>query len=231
MLHWKNVKKFFLVSGIGLIMFSDKSFAQPAFGIGGFGFLYSFVDTVAVNQTTSYYVYVKNTGNQPFTGQINVHTAIDTGTGFFQISQDTLWLNNILPGDTFPKSFNETYNVPPYRMGGNIVVIWPSQSGYQTTDSSLHTPVFITPANGVIAISDDRNLIVFPNPTAHEVFIKGSGRGIIAEKIIVYDARGRAIKIVEKTNSVSLVDLSGGTYLMEVEFADKSRRSFRIVKQ
>jgi hypothetical protein len=209
--------------------------AQPALGIGGGGQIFNFRDTVYLNDTDSYYVYVKNKGNAFFSGLLTIFTAVDsTGTGNnFIIIDSTTFTSQIASGDSIQFFRSEFYMLQGnYRVGGNIVVIWPSSSGITTTDSSQHTTVWMLLGNSVFEIDRNKSLVVFPNPSSDLVNVHlNSNFQVRVERIRIFDSQGRIQREYHGTNRVSLKEHPEGVYLVEACFDDGTCRTYKVIRQ
>jgi hypothetical protein len=206
--------------------------AQPHLGIGGQGRpIYDHTSIVNLNDSDSYYVWLKNKSSVPFGGWVYMYTAVDTGNSVFNIIHiDSLNIFALNPGDSLPIPLTEPdYSPPNYRMGGNIVVIWPSASGCITDDSTAYTPLFILGSSSVIGITDDRSLKIFPNPSIGDVSVIGVGPTMVTT-IRLLDERGALLKEFKNTSMLSLAEYPAGNYFIQVEFADKTTCGYKIVR-
>lgn len=230
---------FILVIALGF----GQAKAQVFLSVGANGKIFSFEDTICFSPSNSvsdfYYIYVKNTGSSTFNGTIDLNLAVDSSmTGFFSWTAQNSFSNTMLnPGDSTVLSYTEDYDTgsvaptgPVYRMGGNIVVIWPSATGAITVDSSEHDTVYILTCNGVNEISDDHGLSVFPNPTTDNVSLRIKGNASISS-IGLFNIQGELLKNYKATNSLSFTEFPAGMYFLRVEFADKSTHTYKIIRK
>lgn len=228
----KVMKKLYI--GLFFAAVTLGAYAQASLGIGGGRQFYGLQDTVSMNDTDSYYVWIKNTGNSNFSGIITVITDVDsTGTGSTLLQVDSVSFSaQLAPGDSIPFTRTENYLFPGnYRMGGNIVVIWPSSMTAPTTDSTVFQTVFVVGGNMIAEISDDKNIRIFPNPSHGNVSILSKGHENDVRSIKLMDVSGRELITYRNTNMVSLEDYADGIYFLEVTFSDKSQKTFKIIRK
>jgi len=207
-----------------------KANAQAHLGIGGQGRpIYDFTSIVNLSDSDSYYVWVKNKSGVPFSGLITMYTAVDTGNSFFVI--DSVNVNFTLPpGDSIPYTRTQlNYGPPNYRMGGNIVVIWPSSLTAITDDSTAYTPLYILGSSSVINIADDRSLKIFPNPCVENISIVQTGLTMVTT-IKLLDEKGAFLKEYKNISTISLAEYPAGTYFIQAEFADRTQRTYKIIR-
>jgi hypothetical protein len=221
---------FFALFYAGLIQ------AQPALGIGAGRVIWGIEDTICGDYTYSdvYLVYVKNKGNALFSGVITMHTEVDSGQGFIQDGPLDTFPATLNPGDSVQYIHTHTYdtlNTDVFRMGGNIVVIWPSAQSVNTVDSSLFTPVYIALCSSIAEIDEDKNLSIYPNPSNGNISVISRGRQNLVRSIRVLDLSGRELITYSNTNIISMADYANGIYFLEVTFSDKSQKTFKIIRK
>ena len=70
-------------------------------------------------------------------------------------------------------------------------------------------------------------IVVYPNPVQNIVTIKSE---LTIEKIVVWDLLGKIVGIFD-TTQIDLIDLSTGTYLLEIEFLEDHKPAKRLIQK
>lgn len=203
-------------------------------------------DTVTVDNTYFFYVWVKNYGPDTIPGGsvIEVITGLknDTITPF-PIPIKSNYANlagDLMNGDSISVPLGETYHTPtssppgPYRIGGNIVVIWPkafSSSIIVLTLDSLYDTLYVVSPNGIIEFNNGELISGAPNPAAAAFSIIYSGNEILPEQIRILDESGKEVMVVNKTKTVNIAHLPNGIYFVEAQFNNNKKKTFKIIKQ
>ena len=224
------MKRLALLLSIGMI--AVRVSAQASLGMGG-GIIYGIEDTVCDNSTDSYNVYIKNTGTTGFTGIVYVNTIVDSvGTFSWQYPPPDSANVSLQSGDSVAFLITHVYNTfDPYRVGGNIVVIWPSGNGIATTDSTMFTSVRVLDCSVVNEHDKALGIRLCPNPTWDIVAIRTGGTGISVKQIKIYDSIGRLTQCADDTDTVSLVRYDSGVYFLHAQFDDGTVRVFKVIKK
>lgn len=80
-----------------------------------------------------------------------------------------------------------------------------------------------------IALLEQKQFLLFPNPTSHRIMLKGENETI--ELIDIQDITGRTIlRAVGPLPEIDLSAQEAGTYLLQIHRTDKSRETHRIMK-
>lgn len=215
-----------LASGLG---------AQTSLGIGGGKIIYGILDTVCEHSTDSYYVYVKNTGQNPFSGTLYLNFAVDS-TGNFSWNYplpDVVQVSPALaPGDSIPVVHNQTYDTSDaYRVGGNIVVIWPSGQNVTVSDSSRLTHVQVEYCNTVEEKADEVHAKIYPNPVHDRVAVEISGNKLKITAIGLYNCMGELLSVTYNSNNVLLGGYPEGIYFIRITFADGTAKAYKVIRR
>lgn len=204
--------------------------AQPKLGVGAGRALFGFQDTVCRNSTVSYNLYIKNKGNAVFSGAVLINAAVDTGLGYTNIGYDSVLVASLAPGDSFQFTRTQNYSNPNYRLGGNIVVIWPSGSSALTADSSLPRSVYVLLCASVEETDEKTTVTVFPNPCTDYVYIQTQGKKSIPQTVLVLDNKGALLETHVNTSVIPLKKYPEGLYILRVKFSDGSVKMYRLVR-
>ncbi len=106
-------------------------------------------DTVNVGDVISFDVVFSYNDSTPYSGNIYLVAGVDSSAGLTSI--DTLGVRTVsnLVNDTVIIPFIDTANQQNgYRIGGNIVVVWPVASGLTTLDT-FETTFYIVEPTGI----------------------------------------------------------------------------------
>ena len=234
------MRKLLLVLVTPLFLLSNNGFSQPStLGLGAGRAIFGILDTSYVNDSLSSYIWVKNYGPNAFSGNVTLELAVDTGFGFnvvdtFTFSIASLGVSPAL--DSIPYTFSQTYTVGtfnPYRIGGNIVVIWPACSVPAVTfiDSSLQYTVVLIGPSSVGTFDEFYSLNFYPNPVDDHLNISKMEAAIIVEKVRILDVLGKEIKLQSHVSFVNFSGLPEGTYFLEATFKNNYKKTFKIIKQ
>lgn len=197
-----------------------------------------FKDTVNVNQSVSYKVYIKNYGPGVFSGHFRVNTWVDSlGTSnTFHLSRTDTLLNPVTlqPGDSVMFNTGDTYDLATYRVGGNVVVIWPYtfNPGWHTQDSVFHD-VYVRPPLLTNLSSRDflkKDVVIYPNPFNDELFIHVLTSEEKIERVRIWDNYGRLLFDDVSTFVINTKEWSRGVYTIEIT-SPEARSIKRILKE
>jgi hypothetical protein len=177
-------------------------------------------------------ISLKNNGPAIYSGFIGAYTFLEDSASPTQltlISTDTFgFFSNIQVSQILNFHLTQTYTVTSqgghYRIGNNVIVIWPILSNGGMSRDTLRDTVFIL--NSYVGINklNVTNLFnLYPNP-AHSVFSIGNeSPGIrLVEEVRILDLKGRLVRNFLKQDVVDVGDLPKGIYLVEVLFSNGS---------
>lgn len=194
--------------------------------------LNSLPDTINLNDNYVHTIVIQNYNSTPLNGIIYLVGAIDSSGTLISIDTvGSVFVTNFNLNDTVGITYNETYDVPNgYKLGTNIVVVWPVASSGITRDT-LRKEVFIDnpiSVNPVKANNDD--LIIYPNPFNNYIFLKNLGIKNEVRQVRIFDVNGRIV-YKEKYNTVITTEqFIKGLYFLEIEFFDNSKKYNKLIK-
>jgi DNA-binding transcriptional regulator of glucitol operon len=212
--------------------------------------IYQLPDTIVKGSTHIFGAYIKNLGDS-FTGNFQYHLSIyNWQNGCYCTTKDeTIPLVNFSQGDSVFIKFTETFNITGntgYRMGGNIVVIWPRNSmNYSVTnDEAYHQFTLVNQNNSNLLSVKDKEVLtedeieqktVFPNPFENKIAIEPSYLTSKIEKISIKNIQGQIVKEVDISNSdqtinLSTIDLGKGIYFLNILQKNNEIKVIRIIK-
>lgn len=189
--------------------------AQASFGFANTSTL-GLSDTVLMNATVTYGVSVKNTGNQPFSGNFTVYVAIQDTSNMFLVSVDSTNLQtpSLLAGDSAGVTI--THDIDPLKFmdGNNTVVIWPASPTTGTTDS-IFRDIFVITFQKTDELSINQ-LNIYPNPVSDFLMIRTEFE---VENVRISDMNGKLVMTTNETK-LNLGSLDKGTYIIELNTTD-----------
>src|SRR5687767_1618159 len=115
---------------------------RPAFGqvysigVDSGGQIIGLADTIAIGDTVNCSVIVKNYSGTAFLGTVAVNLAIDTSNGLQSFGPIDTFTYQFPSGGTYTWQYNDTFPSSYFRIGGNVIVIWPAAFNAATLDSA-----------------------------------------------------------------------------------------------
>lgn len=199
--------------------------------------LINYPDTAYNGLTVQPTIIVTNTGNAPFQGVINIGLSRDS------VSFQYLYSNNnpvlLIPGDTVqftggPAGTNGyTFDSTFYRVGNNVVVVWPVTTAFVAVDT-LHTNVYFT-INQIQSVHEKEGisgLLAYPNPASDYLLLYAPSTQL--EYVRIIDLSGREILTQEAGSNnktrIPIDRLVPGLYILEVRSTLNLRTFIRFVK-
>ena len=193
-------------------------------------------DTVSFGTNVQLQVFVKNTGNVPFSGTIKLTAKRDT-VGIAGIVLDTITISSatLLPnsGDSIPgilqfiPTFTPTTGAFKVLGNGNVIVVWPSAGPTLIGDSVRHT-LFIDGLTGIRELKENE-VAVYPNPVSNMMHVALSNKQTI-KSYVIYDVYGRKVRDVQMTDEINVSELNNGLYWL-ILFTDNKSYKTKIIKQ
>ena len=181
--------------------------------------------------TVSVTCYIKNKGSVAFTGTLGVFKRVDT-LNFAGVPSyyDSMQVTNFLPSDSIQITVKDSLKPSSYRQdgSGNTIVVWPYISGAIPVDSLIVPPLYIHGTVGLEELSAER-LSIFPNPASNKLLIK-TERGVIYERIRVYDMQSKQIMDIKFKEEIDIGDLPAGTYWISVTSKNNKRYTTKFIK-
>jgi Secretion system C-terminal sorting domain len=196
-----------------------------------------FVDTVNINQSVSYKVYVKNYGPAVFTGHFRLNTwadSINGGNSYHFSRLDTLFNPvTINVGDSVLFNTGDTYDMATYRVTGNGVVIWAKtfNPGWETRDSVFKN-VFVRGPAGVREYNVLESLVtLYPNPVLDHITIGFDKSLLSIEDVRIWNNIGQRVMVLPSyINQINLSELNRGIYTLELN-SNKGKVYKRFIKE
>jgi hypothetical protein len=194
----------------------------------------NFPDTAILNQNVPAIVIIENTGSIPYQGALSVGIATDSSSGTTNLLYFGTQPIIILPLDTvwLVPSNGYTFTNPVFKLGNNVVVVWPISTQSITVDS-LYTGVYI---NGVLGVNDKLNeptIKVVPNPASDFISLRDLNNSI--ESVRIYSTLGNLMFESSTTNDqqkdIDISNFSSGLYIVRITNKDKRNTSLKFFKE
>lgn len=181
--------------------------------------------TVNFGDTVSLKVFIKNSGNATFNGNIKLNAFRDTTGGVLCDSIDIVL--NLLPNDSISYVLTFTPNPGPnaFKSGGNgnTIVVWPFIIfGSGIEGDSVRPIIWVNDINSIFEFGKNQ-FSLYPNPVINVLNIKPQN-GIIYKKISIYDVFARKVKEISYREDIDISDFSSGSYWMIISSEDKIYR-------
>lgn len=214
--------------------------AQPSkLGFGANGQLIGLPSSQFYNGTANCSVWLKNCDSQQDTINGFLRIAVDSLSGPLAFLQKDTFNNIIIPpGDSSLFSFTITIQYGYFRVGSNILVIWPhlNNSNIQLAGCDTLTGDTIIVLNNYLgqpehSYNDDKRVLISPNPSSDVINFRLSNHAFMPYNIIITDLYGR--EIINAGEYISEVDISRfapGTYFVNFYYTDKRKSVSRLIK-
>ena len=180
-----------------------------------------FPDTIYGNQVDTIYFSIKNVSTNSLTYVnvpgtfFNVTALSDSTFGSFALYSDSTGFS-LAPGDSFVVQVIDSFPPGAFKLGNNVVVVWPSKSaGF--LDFIADSTITSTYYAGTSSIREYRNhqLLFYPNP--FNEFVKVDVACKQRMEFSVYDLSGRMLYQQHlQDNTLDLPFLKDGIYFMEL---------------
>lgn len=202
---------------------------QDTLGMGANGIIYNLPPVANFWDSLTFFVYFKNISvSSPFSDSLYGVYAVDSSAGVTRIDSVFLGIVTLNPGDSIFCSFTEYVYPWQYRIGGNIVVIWPS-STVIIKSYGTNTEIIAMGNLGVGELSSDKNIICYPNPAGTEINFTWMPGTAPVERIRFRDVSGKLILDTKQTHNIVLTSFDPGIYFTEILLKSGERLTKKIV--
>lgn len=216
------LRKFLFLFTIVVLSFSVKAQNLPTLKVlSSVNNIPIFPDTIYGNAVYTIYISIQNvsTNNLTYVNSpaipFSVKALADSSFGSFTLYTDSTSFT-LAPNDTFVVQVIDTFPSGAFKLGNNVVVVWPSKSG-GLLDFIADSTVTSTYYAGTSSIREYRNqkLLIYPNPFNQSVKIDFNFEQRI--DFYVYDLSGRMLyQQPLEDNNLDLSFLKEGIYFMEL---------------
>ncbi len=196
--------------------------------------LINFPDTAFIGQAYPIAIRIKNTGNQPYQGPLQVGLMQDSAFTYLYYNQNpsiVIFPNDTLTLNTASGMLGFVFDSAVFRPGNNVVVVWPYSTQSSTQVDSLTTQVYVQYTTGIKINLTDVNLQVYPNPFKDKISFTGYNRTDI-ERVRIISLEG--IVLYDKkffNTSILLNELQTGWYFVDVELREGKHLYRKIIKE
>ena len=187
-------------------------------------------DTVNVGDAISFNVVVSYTSSTPYSGNIYLVAGVDSSAGLTSI--DTIGVRSVinLNNDTIIFPFlDTTIQQDGYRIGGNIVVVWPVAAGLTTLDT-FDVTIYVVQPTGI----NDKELIndftIYPNPVKNTLFIQNKTNSHQVKQVRIYNGVGKELIKTEFSTEINVSALPKGIYFLELKLEKDTILQYKIIK-
>ena len=177
----------------------------------------------------TYDIILINNTNIFINSTISLTMKVDSATSTFLTNPQTA----IPPGDTVVltvSGFNFTQ--PFFKVGNNIVVVWPVVNGFVVPIDTFQTNVHFVPLNSLGGIDlTEPAYHLFPVPS-NEFLHLDVKSGEVVEYVRIYTISGQLVREipVAEENQIDIGFLNPGVYVLEITANGKSSRR-KFIKQ
>lgn len=214
---WIGLPVLFLIAGVGRVGAQGTTLSLSLTQLQGFTVC---PDTVYHGQFATVQATVQNVGPDTLIGDSLYldWMSFDTVT----VSMETIaavYVQQLLPNDTFGFVFTYQYDSMRYKYGGNIVVVWPrSGNSAGTAIDSVHLNICFDPYLTLVTPAGDPvpQVVLAPNPAGDMLTLHGHVAGLL-EHVRIFDFQGRLVLWRRDRGPYDLRDLPAGLYVVEVK--------------
>ncbi|PJA09984.1 MAG: hypothetical protein COX70_00200 [Flavobacteriales bacterium CG_4_10_14_0_2_um_filter_32_8] len=192
----------------------------------------SLPDTINLNDNYTHTIVVQNFDTTVLNDTIYLVAAVDTSGALVSIDTvGSVFVTNFGLGDTISISYSENYTtLSGYKIGGNIVVVWPVAGSGSTVDT-LYKNVFIkNPVSIPTVLAIDEQVLIYPTPFRDHIFIQNLSIKKAIKQIKLFDANGRLVYNEKYKQEIKMTQFIKGLYFIEIEFFDNSKKYKKLIK-
>lgn len=191
----------------------------------------SIPDTVNYGSNTSYLVTAEYFGGV-FNGTVYLVAGVDSSGGLQSIDTVASQVVNFTGNDSIFFNVPDTFdNIHGYRLGGNVVVIWPVAIGLNTLDT-FQTNIFVIQAVGLAEHQDLYNSFsVYPNPTKNYIHVDKKDKNQGVKHVRIYNLKGQLIYDEKFRSKINVSQLSIGLYFLNLTLDNGGELHYKLIKE
>jgi len=177
----------------------------------------------------SFSIQIQNTDANQVTGDMNVylHNGAVDGNHVFELPE----LQNVMQYFGGGQTRTYYYNIPVsnsnFRIGGNTVVIWPSFELPGVPVNGIEVNIFINKDDGIGFENLNRKGIIYPNPAAQYISVKGL-KNSDSHVVRIFNLAGCELfskQLVSlETELINVEQLENGLYVLIIENTKSAER-------
>lgn len=190
-------------------------------------------DTIPIGSSVNFNVSIVYTSTTIFTGNVYLMCGVDSSGGLISVDTvGTQFVSNIGLNDSILIPLSDSVlQQNGFRIGGNIVVVWPIADGLLTLDT-FTTIIYVTPLP--TSINENKVLhnqfSIYPNPAQNFITIKNSSPNNTVKHVRIYSINGTFLYQYSNNLKIDTSRLVNGSYLLEIELENKKRLSYKLLK-
>lgn len=129
-----------IILSILISCLSSVLYGQASLGITSQGII-GLPDTIVLEDTSGFSVWVQNKGASSYTGGISILYAVSGDSTTPAVLDSSIFASSLTPGDSLEINLFMNFSNSKFQPGNNIIVIWPT--GVAPTFDSAVTDIFI----------------------------------------------------------------------------------------
>ena len=196
--------------------------------------LINFPDTALAGQAYPIAIRVKNIGNQPFQGPIQIGLMRDSLFAYLYYSNNPSTV--IYPNDTLTLYsgngvFGFAFDSSVFRPGNNVVVVWPLTLQGSVIVDTLSRDVYVNYTTSLNFPDAENSILLIPNPVESAIVVI-MPRSICIERVRIFNLQGEIIYEEGKYDSAIAIDsFLPGIYLFEGTLSNGNRFYQKFFKE
>ena len=233
----KNMKgMIFLLSLLALnFMGIEEGWAQAKLGIQS---LMGMPATMEIGKPYQFRIGIQNRGTQSWTGKPGIFYKFNTDSSQtppdFMYHDTSAQAVTLQPGDTLSvKAFFNPLSAH-WKVGKNIVVIWPAAliGSPPVAADTIHLLITAMPGVGIAEFAYSPQADIFPNPASNFLHIHLKDHQNDFECVRIYNVLGETLfRSFEDIDVIPLENFLHGMYFVEIAYKKQSPAIYRFIKQ
>jgi hypothetical protein len=220
---------FLIVSGMSLS-------AQNFIGFDSTGFT-NMPDTIGSGSFVNVTVNVQNLSMMTFSDSIGIAGYIDTSQAHNVLPIPAFWtVATMPPNDTMlfniPLIFNVGSGGNGFRIGNNVIVVWPILTDPNFQVDSLTATVIILDGTSTGPDAEAGEIRCYPVPASSgPLYITNTNRSYVVKEITIRDASGKIVSVSDNPSTGILTESwASGVYMVEITFENGQHSYCKIIK-
>lgn len=193
----------------------NKAFSQGTLSVQSMpGFPDLPLDSAYEGQTYFFDIILVNNTNTFINSTISFNLRVDSNISVFFSNPQTA----IGPNDTIQISVpGYDFTQPQFKIGNNIVVVWPVVNGMSIPIDSSYYNVHFIPLNSTGGVDlTEPSFRIFPVPAKNLLFFESKGN--VVEDVRIWNVNGQLISLSSagKNNAIDITPLAPGIYVIDL---------------
>ena len=183
-------------------------------------------DTAYGGPAYNFDIWLVNNTSTTINTPVSIMLGVDTATSVIAGNP----VQNLTPGDTLVIPVTGyVFTQPFYKIGNNIVVVWPVVNGLSVPTDTLYNDVYFIPLMGLGSVDLLSHAFhLFPNPTNYDLHLVVNDFSAV-EYVRIFDVEGRQVhhSDLPHDHRIPVSSLKPGVYFLElVSNGVPTRRKF-----